>query len=70
MLTPCRRQPLWVDDMAPVMLSLMPAEVATTSTFHVHDAPGARLTLSMEMKVDPGADVADVAAAVVDESGG
>ena len=46
-------EPLWMEDTAPVTFCLLPAEVATTSTFQVHEAPGARLTLSIEMKFAP-----------------
>ena len=40
-----------MDEMALVRLDLVPAKVALASTFHVHDAPGAKVTVSMEMKV-------------------
>ena len=46
--------PLCVELIFPVVLALVPAEVAVTLTLHVHDASGARLTLSIAMKVDPG----------------
>ena len=45
--------PLCVEAIFPVVLSLVPAEVAVTLTLHVHDASGARLTLSIAMKFDP-----------------
>ena len=46
--------PLCVELIFPVVLSLVPAEVAVTLTLHVHDASGASVTVSIAMKLAPG----------------